>query len=229
MKIKLNKVLKFISRSFGFLLINFAISLIFLIFFANLTLQQTDVLKNDVENYALTKANVTQEQFNQFKVLCQQNLSQEGCDAINDNSIDNAFSQITPYKKYLPGAIFLFSAALLLGFVFVFFGTNNLLEAFYKISLNLTIQSFLASFYYSFLPDIIKYLANSGYLTNLSQNLPKEELNSALNILLNWLNKPLAKTFNLVVTIGIIFLVITVILFFIKRKDLKVVDKGSII
>ena len=60
---KANKFFKFISRSLGFIFINFTITLLFLTFFANASLQETDLLKDELQSYALSQFNLTQKDF----------------------------------------------------------------------------------------------------------------------------------------------------------------------
>ena len=166
---KLNKFLKFISRNLGFLMINASITLILFLFFSNLILKQTDSLKYDLENYILEKSNLTKEDLNEIKAICNNNPQLEECQMLQKADFDIFTDKINAAKSYFPGSILITISLLIFGMFLVFLGVNNLLEAGYKISLNLTIQSFFAAFYYKILPDAVKLLLNSDYLNNLAQ------------------------------------------------------------
>lgn len=75
------------------------------------------------------------------------------------------------------------------------------------------------------MPDAAKLLLNSDYLNSLTYETPKEIINDILNIILKWLSLSLTKTFNLAIIFGAIFLIITIILYIVKRKALKEQNK----
>lgn len=81
---KLSKFLKFVSRNLGFLMINASVTLILFLFFSNLILQQTDSLKYDLENYILEKSNLTKEDFNEIKAICNNNSQVEECQMLQN-------------------------------------------------------------------------------------------------------------------------------------------------
>ena len=217
----INKFLKFLSRGLGYLLINLTITLIFFAFFANLSLQETDKLKENLQNYILEQSNITKEEFNTLKSLCEQNPNQEGCEFFKQNPIDNLATKINSYKNYFSIILFIIISLFSFGFIFIFLGSNNFLDAIHKISLNLSLQSFFAAFCYKFLPNILNSLLNTNYFIELAKNVSQEEINKVLSIILNWLARPLIKTFNLAILLGIIFLIITIILSIVKKKNIN--------
>ena len=154
----INKFLKFLSRGLGYLLINLTITLIFFAFFANLSLQETDKLKENLQNYVLEQSNITKEEFIELKNLCEQNPNKEGCEFFKQNPIDNLANQINSYKNYFFNFIFIMILLFIFGFIFILIGSNNFLDAIHKISLNLSLQSFFAAFCYKFLPNILNSL-----------------------------------------------------------------------
>src|SRR3989338_8341992 len=194
---KLNKILSFISRSFGFLFINMAMMLLFLAFFANLSLQQTDTLKQELQGYILKQ-----------------------------NPIEELVNKLSLAKDYFLGTFLLIIALLLFGFGLVFMATKNLLDAFIKISLNLSIQSFFAAIYFNFLPNIFEAIINSSSFSQLSQGVSQEEVNQTLTLIVNWLGVPMARTFNLALMLGIVLTFLTIMLYFYKRriKEGEIVD-----
>jgi len=206
-------------------MINASVTLILFLFFSSSILQQTDSLKYDLEKYILEKSNLTSEDFDEIKTICNNNPQMEECQMLEKADFDIFTEKINTAKSYFLGSLLIAISLLIFGMLLVFLGVNNFLEAGYKISLNLTIQGFFAAFYYKVLPDAVKLLLNSNYLNNLTQETPKEIINDILNIILKWLSLSLTKTFNLAITIGIIFLIITIILYIIKRKALKEQNK----
>ena len=223
---KLNKILSFISRSFGFLFINMAMMLLFLAFFANLSLQQTDTLKQELQGYILKQSNITQAEFDQVKTFCEQNPAQENCEFFKQNPIEEVVNKISMAKDYFLGTFLLIIALLLLGFGLVFMATKNLIDAFIKISLNLSIQSFFAATYFNFLPDIFKAIINSSSFSQLAQGISQEEVNQTLTLMVNWLGVPMTRTFNLALSLGIVLTFLTIMLYFHKRsiKEGEIVD-----
>mgnify|MGYP001607264398 FL=1 len=218
---KIIKFFKYISRGTGHLFINFSITLLFFAFFANLGIQQKDTLKQDLENFVLEKSNITQEQINQIKIICQANPNQEGCEVIEADPYEEIDQMFNLVKNYLIGKIFIIILLFILGFLLIFLGTSNLITTLFKISLSLTIQSFFAAFYYKFLPNIVKALLNINYFSNTIKEFSQDIVNEVLDVISNWLATPLTKTFKLALIIGVIFLVTTIILWIIKKKRFK--------
>src|SRR3989344_3026744 len=200
-------------------MINASVTLILFLFFSNLILQQTDSLKYDLENYILEKSNLTSKDINEIKIICNNNPQIDECRMLQKADFDIFTEKINTAKSYFLGSLLIAISLLIFGMILVFLGAG------YKISLNLTIQSFFAAFYYKVLPDAVKALLNSNYLNSLTQETPKEIINDVLNTILKWLSLSLTKTFNLAIIIGIIFLIITIILYIIKRKALKEQNK----
>lgn len=209
-------------------MINLAITLVLLFFFANLSLQQTDILKQDLQSFVLKQSNITLEEYNQLQELCAQDSNLGGCEFFTQNPIDKFGNEINSLKNYYAGGIFIVIALFILGIILIYLSTGNFLEAMYKINLNLTIQSFFAAFYYKIIPSILTTLPETSYFTQLASEVPKETIYEIINIILAWLQLPLIKTFELALILGIIFLVITIILHILKKKKsktLKVINK----
>ena len=202
-------------------MIHLSITLILLAFFANLSLQGTDTLKQDLQNFILKQSNITQEQYIEIQNKCTQDPNQDGCEFFRENPLEKITNEVNSVNNYFTGAFFLIIALFLLGFILIFLGSDSFLDACYKVSLTLTFQGFFAAIYYKFLPSIVNYLLSTAQFGQLVQEVPKEISSKILNIIFNWLSNPLTKTFNLALIIGIVFLIITLILHSIKKKKSK--------
>jgi hypothetical protein len=230
----LKKILKFISRSFGFLFVNLAVVLIILAFFANSSINNIDSLKNDLQNTVQEKIfayNIEDANFEKVKEYCNINKEDERCIQLTQlnqtNQFDQLFGNIESTKSYINLIVFAAIILLLFGFLLVYFGTFSLLITLYKISLHLSINNFLAALSFKLIPDILNSFISSPYFYELTKQAPKELINDLINVILNWIKLPIFITIKLTVTLGIIFLIITVILYFVKKKTLKAKDKGK--
>ena len=207
---------------------NLSITIIFFAFFANLTLQQTDTLKQDLTSYVLQQSGFSEDELNMVKELCKIDPEQEGCELLNQNPLDNFVDQINALKEYFILALLIVIVLFVLGFVFVFLGTGNLLQTSYNVSLNITILSYFSAFYYKILPDLIKSILNQDFFKNLLQDVDPSIVNDILKIIFNWILRPLIKTFNLALIVGTVFLLITIALFIIKKKKGKPLKQDKI-
>ena len=138
-------ILKFISRSMGFFMINFGVVLILLGFFINSSINNIDVLKSDFEK------SIQEQISNEFdqEILEEANLSLE-----NNAPFNELIEKITQVKDYLDFLIFASFILFIIGFVFVYLGTFNILNTLYKISVHLTISNFLFVLYFSIPPSL---------------------------------------------------------------------------
>ena len=220
----LKKILKFISRSFGFLLINFSIILILFAFFINSSISNVDSLKNDLEDLLQEQA-LNQTGLQQVQEYCKNNQQDEKCIKLlqleENQQFNNLFDNIKAAKNYINLTIFSSFLLFLFGFLFIYFGTFNLLITCYKISLHLTINNILVALYFNFIPNLINALLNNPQVQELLKEIPKEFIDKILTIILNWLKTPLFLTVKLTLILASIFLVISVVLFFLKKKALK--------
>ena len=211
-------VLKFISRSMGFFMINFGVVLILLGFFINSSINNIDVLKSDFEK------SIQEQISNEFdqEILEEANLSLE-----NNAPFNELIEKITQVKDYLDFLIFASFILFIIGFVFVYLGTFNILNTLYKISVHLTISNFLFVLYFKFFPNILNLMLNNEKFIQLSTEVPREYINKASQIILNWISTPLYLTSKLAIIFGSIFLIISIILYFVKKKALKVKNKAK--
>jgi hypothetical protein len=228
----IKKILKFLSRSLGFFFINLSILLLVLAFFANSSVKNIDVLKNDLINLTQEKLlNNSQDKLEQAREYCKNNQNDENCKQLNklnngglnlqlDILLDKHF--INPVKLYFNKAIILSIFLVLIGFGFIYLGTFDLLNSFYKLSVHLTISNIIFALFFNYFPNLINKTLNSPQIQNLIKDIPKDIVDKILNIMLEWLNKPIIGTFKLTITLGIIFLIISAVLYFVKRKALKV-------
>ena len=217
-------MLKFISKSIGFFMINFGVTLILLAFFINSSLDNIDVLKNDFKESLQEQIPL---QIGQDEI--QNEIIVEGINYELENSsqFNELIEKIASIKNYLDFLVFASLILFILGFVFVYFSVFNVLEAFYKISIHLTIGNFLFVLYFKFLPDLINLMLKSEKFMEFSAGIPSEYINKVSEIILNWISTPLYLTSKLAIIFGAIFLVISVVLYFVKKKGLKVKNKAK--
>ncbi|MEK6932801.1 MAG: hypothetical protein AABW56_03335 [Nanoarchaeota archaeon] len=218
---KFKKFLRFISKSLGYLLINLSITLILFLTFTSYTLEDTQSLENDLTNYILETSNITRAEYDAIQNTCKSNPEIENCDYLLQNRVDKIKEQIDVFKTYLVGTIFVLISLILIGFLLVFLGTNNLIETGYRVFLALCIQSFFAALYYKLLPDILTTLINNNSFNNISGEVPREVVNEIVTLILVWLSSQLARTFKLALIVGVIFGIVTLIFYFVKKKRFK--------
>jgi preprotein translocase subunit SecG len=230
-------ILKFISRNIGFLLINLAVILILFSFFINSSINNIDTLKNDlqvsVQEQILVQTNISQNDIEKAQLYCKSNPNDERCKTLsnlnsqlNENQQFNQFFEnIRLTKNYLKFAILLSLILFLFGFLFVYLGVFNLLITSYKISVHLAVHNFLAALYFKFLPNLFNLVLSSSKFNQATKGIPPEYLSQISNIILNWIKIPIFVTIKLTIILGIVFLVISLILYFVKKKALKEKNK----
>ena len=69
-------------------MINASVTLILFLFFSSSILQQTDSLKYDLEKYILEKSNLTSEDFDEIKTICNNNPQMEECQMLEKADFD---------------------------------------------------------------------------------------------------------------------------------------------
>ena len=222
----LKKILKFLSRSLGFFLINLAVLFLLLIFFVNLSVDDTDTLKKDLESsiqvQILTQSNISESDLKKAREYCNINSSDANCNTLKEldqnQEFNELFDKIKSAKNYfnliMISALILF----LFGFIFVYLGTFSLLITSYKVSVHLTISNFLAALYFKFIPNLVNAAVLSPQVQEIVKDIPKEFIDEVIRIILNWIEKPLFLTIKLTIILGIIFLMISIILFILKRN-----------
>lgn len=230
----IEKPLKFLSKFIGGSLITLAVTLFLFSFFISYNIEGVDDLKGSLQNFLTSNLLLSElaEQQNidleELESYCNLNPDDENClllqqqgTLLQDNpEINNLIEQVKGYNIYATygriGAIVLF----LIGVLLIYLGTFDIKASLYKVSFNSTVSSGLAILYYRFLPSFTKSITS-----NLSSQLPPEIppglINSLTALILNWMKIPINKVTILATILTMIFLVITVALFIIKRKDLK--------
>ena len=202
----ISKILKFLSKSTGFFLINIAVILILFAFFANSTIKNVDVLENELNFYFQQPANQT--------------------------SLDNVpepqrLFDVETVKSYIIMSSFIASFLFLIGFMFVYLSNLSFLSSFYKISIHLTINNFLAALYFNFIPNLVNKILVHPSFQQITNKIPEEFVQEITRIILEWIKIPVFVTVKLTITLGIIFLIISVILYFMKKKALKEEKKNK--
>ena len=218
---KLKKFFRFISKALGYLLINLSITLILFLTFTNYTLQDTQSLETDLTNYIIKSSNITLEEYNAIQTTCCNNPEIENCNYLLQNRVDKIKDQLDVFKTYIVGTTFVLISLILIGFLLVFLGTNDLIETSYKVSFDLCLQSFFAALYYKLLPTILTTLMNNQSFNNITSEVPKEVVNEIVTLILAWLSSPLARTFKLALIVGVSFGILALIFYIIKKKRFK--------
>ena len=225
----LKKILKFLSRSLGFFLINLAVFFLLLTFFVNLNVDNIDKLKSDLEfsiqEQILIQSDTSKSDLEKAREYCNINPSDGNCNTLEEldqnQEFNRLFENIKSAKNYFNLIMISASILFLLGFIFVYLGTFSLLITSYKVSVHLTISNFLAALYFKFIPNIVNATLSSPQVQEIAKDIPKEFIDEVIKIILNWIEKPLFLTIKLTIILGIIFLVISIILFILKRNSEK--------
>ena len=219
----LSKILKFISRNIGFFLINLAVLLILLVFFVNSSVNNVDSLKTDLQN--IVQEQIQKTDLEQANDYCKANPQDERCKELENISSNPEFNQlfenIKSAKNYISILIYIAIGLFLIGFLFVYLAIFNLLNTLYKVSVHLTIHNFLAAIYFNFIPFIINQIPLTKKFQELTKDIPQEFVQQLIKISSNWIKTPLNKTIRLTIILAVIFLIISVILYFVKKKVLK--------
>ena len=207
--------------------------LILLAFFINSSINNIDLLKTDLQNTIqeqdISQDNVPDEiQINEY---CKDNPQDENCKQLNkanqNQEFEKLFSSIKAVKNYVTFSIFGSLILFLFGFMFVYFGTLNLLITAYKVSVHLTINNFLASLYFNFIPKFINLSLNNPKVQEITKDIPQEFIEKITGIILNWIKTPVFLTVKLTIILGVIFLMISIVLYFVKKKALKEKNKDE--
>lgn len=231
----LKKILKFISKFIGFFLINLSLILILLVFFINLSINNIDSLKNDLQNsiqeQIFIQNNINQTELQQAREYCKNNQQDNRCEQLNELEKDGQFNQlfdnIKTAKNYINLSIFFSLILFLFGFVLVYLGTFNILITCYRISVHLTITNFVAALSFKFIPNLFNIILSSREIQELTKEVPREFIEDISGIILNWIRIPVFITVKLTIILGSIFLLVSIGLYFIKKKHLKVKVKDK--
>jgi len=202
----INEILKFLSKSTGFFLINIAVILILFAFFANSTIKNVDVLENELNLYFQQPANQT---------------------SLENVQEPPRLFDVETVKGYIIMSSFIASFLFLIGFMFVYLSSLSFLASFYKISIHLTVNNFLAALYFNLIPDIVNKILVHPSFQQITNGIPEEFVQEITRIILEWIKIPVFVTVKLTITLGIIFLIISVTLYFMKKKALKEEKKNK--
>ena len=217
---------------FGFIgrtLIGIGLTLFILSFFMNYAIGDIDILEDTLKD-TLIKDIEDMEGYDGLKSFCDNNPSDDSCDIINnpdqvieEGGFNQFIGNITTYGIYIP--LFLWGSILLfiIGFGFIYLAKKSFILALYKVSFSSTITTALAIFYYKYFPLLFDKILSG---MDFGGKIPMEVLDIVSNIIHNWLYLPLQKTYVLAIWITAVFLVITVVLFFVKKKGLYKPTKG---
>ena len=98
----LKKALQYLSRGFGFFLINLGVLLLILSFFTNSTLNNLSALENDLQGLAKEQINQSKDfksVLEQAKEYCKLNPQDKNCDQLKDFNEDEIISESLGFNK----------------------------------------------------------------------------------------------------------------------------------
>lgn len=213
----------FVGRSF----IGLGLTLFIFSIFLGFALNNVDVLENSLRNSLISSVENI-EGFEDLEEYCELNPDDENCLVIsnpeqiieNDEGIEEFTNNIKSYAKYLNPLRIISVLLFLIGVILIYLTNKSFILTSYKVSFSSTITAGLAILYYKFIPVLLSNMLNNSQLYQLNE-IPPESLNMAFNIVNNWLYSPLHKTFVLSIFLTALFLVFTIILYFVKKKVLN--------
>lgn len=228
-------ILKTASKLTGYFFASLAITLFLFSFFLSSITTDIDNLKISLQA-SLTPQLIIEvyssslnEQ--QIKEFCKSNPAKEECQLIENPGklldqpeIDQAINKIKSYSFYLATIRILSVLLFILALAFIFFSGLSLLVTLYKTSFYSAIASASAILYYKLIPKLFDDI--------ISKNVIAPEIQSKLFSMLVdttslWLHKLVAEIVKIAIILTVIFLVLTIIFYFIKKSKSKVPDQQS--
>jgi len=221
-------VLKTISRFSGKTLISISLTIFILTFFTIPLIENVDVLEESlVESFTneILLEEVAENSdlsVQEIKDLCNKNPEQEGCEIVTDPS-SLLEEEISPVIKQLEEAKpFLFLARIisfflfLLGILFLYLGTFNLILVGYKTSITTLFTSLFYALVYGTLNKTIPNLAEQAMI---SPDVPKSLLKITIDATTKWFQASSKQVLVLCIVLIVISLVLTIIFYLLKRKQ----------
>ena len=229
----LKKLIKWLSRTFGNFLLTLGITLFILSFFASSALNNLDSLKNTLVN-ELTTDDVLSEisgiDIKQARELCKTNPALEECKRLNDiknefannTEVNNLLNKAGGYSKYLLPLRILSFVLFILGFLFIFLGSEfSLFLAGKKVALSAAITSLFAVIYYKLLPNLFESVFNSAQIQEKLKEFSSVIVEKVKNIVINWITLQLNSAFKIALILTVVFALIFIALKIYEKKKGK--------
>lgn len=233
--VKIEKILKFLSRSFASLLFTIAFFLLFTSVFGNSLIENLPALESSLKNEFFSSdillEQLSKEQglkIEEIKKICEQNPAQEGCKQINnpalaaEPAIKGIKDQIIIYQPILDNLMIPMIITFALSLLFYFLGTMSIYAALFKISLNALISAALGyvafSSFPSFLPEIVDQAFNL-VSADISQEITVGFKQGVINVMNSWLQIPLSELNTLLIYMVVVSLPASILFYFLKRKE----------
>ena len=184
-------ILKIIGKFFGGFFVLFGLTVLIMSFFGTYAVNNFNVLEESISE----KLNFD---LSQIEAYCKENPKDESCQ-----------SPLATIKQEIDQFRYYGSAMRVLGFIFFVVGflllvwCSNWIDGLRQTSLIALIGTGFSYFYYKY--------AIIGALTGF---LPPE----FLEIMIDWVNITLSKTLNVILVLGVIFLILTIWLYILKNK-----------
>ena len=221
--------MSFVKGLLGFIgrtLIGLGLTLFIFSFFMGYALSDIEILEITLVDVLVENVE-DMEGYDSLKEFCDDNPSDEVCDIINnpgqvlnESGFNQFINEISSYNSYVNLLRWSSVLIFIIGFGLIYLNLKSFILTLYKVGFNSTITSALAIFYYRYLPVILDKILISDQFSGLVEGGSGEALSVVSNIINNWLYFPLQKTYTLAILITAVFLVITVVIYFIKKKGL---------
>jgi len=221
--------MSFVKGLLGFIgrtLIGLGLTLFIFSFFMSYALSDIEVLETTLVDVLVENVE-DMEGYDSLKEFCDDNPTDDACDIINnpeqvlnESGFNQFVNEISSYNSYVNLLRWASVLIFIIGFGLIYLSLKSFILSLYKVSFSSTITSALAIFYYRYLPVILDKVLISDQFSGLVEGGSGEALNIVSNIINNWLYFPLQKTYTLAILITAVFLVITVVVYFIKKKGL---------
>ena len=145
----------------------------------------------------------------------------KGTDDLN-KQIDGLVDGLNNFKPASKAILVGSSALIVLGLVFIFLGYMDWKKASYKVSVKAAILTGLAAIYYK----LIQKLLIGDLLVN-KINLGGFPLAPIKDFLAGWVNPVFNKMFILCLVLTVVFVILGIVFYYLKEKDLKKGNKGK--
>ncbi|MBU2639955.1 MAG: hypothetical protein KKG75_04600 [Nanoarchaeota archaeon] len=229
-------VFKTISRFLGKTLISLSLTIFILTFFAVPLIENVDVFKESLtesfsEGILLEEiAEQSDLSVQEIKNLCNKNPEQEGCEIVTDppsiieEEIAPVIEQIEESKQHIFSARVVTIFTFLLGLIFLYLGTFNIILTAYKASIT---TLFISLFYALFYGTINRTIPSLAEQAMIGPEVPKSLLKITVDAINKWFQVPSQQVLQLCIILIAISLPLTIIFYFLKRRTQLKIDTNT--
>ena len=191
--------LKAVGKFFGGFFVLFGITIFIMSYFGIYAVNNFNVLENDVKNLGVD--------LNQLEEYCSQNLNDANC---QNSMLKGIKKEIDDFRYY---------GSLMRVIGFIIFILGFLLFVWCSGWMNGLRQTSLISL----IGIIFSYIYYKYAIINAINSFLSEEIIEIIN---NWATITINKTLNLILILGVIFLILTISLYILKYKKMKLLEKA---